>query len=253
MQSPGELKRRCDGYTVPASQTVPQVQAPPAGSIRRDPYYTIPSRDVESATARQLKEELDEGYSPTTQALVPLGMRFVKILGAGTQGTAVLFEMDDANGATRKIVAKYENVLEGEGPEDSGSDLDDVDADDVAIELRDEPHAMVEEKEHMRRQFIRGYDEDDQDPRMYLMEFIAGDPVPVKEELVPTDNGGLAIPPGDDVLAYKDTVVMIGDYDPDGVVFPHIQVPIFKVCTYFRKVRRSTAEGSLRYVEYMIR
>lgn len=77
-------------------------------------------------------------------------MRFVKILGAGTQGTAVLFEMDDANGSTRKIVAKYENVAEGEGPEDSGSDWDDVDADDVAIELRDEPHAMVEEKEHMK-------------------------------------------------------------------------------------------------------
>lgn len=27
---------------------------------------------------------------------------------------------------------------------------------------------------------------------------------------------------------------MIGDYDPDGVVFPHIQVPIFKVCIYLR-------------------
>ncbi|KAG6358288.1 hypothetical protein INS49_014172 [Diaporthe citri] len=161
---------------------VSQVQAPPAESIRRDPYYTIPSRDVESATARQLKAELDEGYHPTTQALVPLGMRFVKILGAGTQGTAVLFEMDDANGTTRKIVAKYEDWPEGEGPEDSGSDLADVDADDVANELRDEPHPMVEEKEHMKkmvgakhiiqRQFIRGYDEDDRDPRMYLMEFI---------------------------------------------------------------------------------
>lgn len=46
---------------------------------------------------------------------------------------------------------------------------------------------------------------------------------------------------------------MIGDYDPGGVVFPHIQVPIFKVCTYFRKVRRATTEVRLSYVEYMIR
>lgn len=129
---------------------MPQVQTLPVESIRRDPYYTIPSRDVESETARQLKTELEDGDHPTTQALVPLGMRFVKILGAGTQGTAVLFEMDDANGATRKIVAKYENVPEGEEAEDSGSDLEDFDADDVANELRDEPHAMVEEKEHMK-------------------------------------------------------------------------------------------------------
>lgn len=150
MEYPDELKRRCDRYTVPASQSVPQVQTLPVESIRRDPYYRLPSRDVESETARQLKADLDDGYHPTTQALVPLGMRFVKILGAGTQGTAVLFEMDDANGATRKIVAKYETVPEGEGPEDSGSDLQDVDADDVANELRDVPHSMVEEKAHMK-------------------------------------------------------------------------------------------------------
>lgn len=32
----------------------------------------------------------------------------------------------------------------------------------------------------------------------------AGDPVPLKEELVPTDNDGRAIPPGDDVLVNMD-------------------------------------------------
>lgn len=53
--------------------------------------------------------------------------------------------------------------------------------------------------------------------------------------------------------ASKDTLVMIGDYDLDGVVFPHIQVPIFKVRTYFRKVRRSTTEARMSYCEYMIR
>lgn len=46
---------------------------------------------------------------------------------------------------------------------------------------------------------------------------------------------------------------MIGDYDLDGAVFPHIQVPIFKVRTYFREVRRSITEARLSYVEDMIR
>lgn len=46
---------------------------------------------------------------------------------------------------------------------------------------------------------------------------------------------------------------MIGDYDLDGVVFPHIQVPIFKVCTYFLEVCRLTTDVRLRYIEYMIR
>lgn len=46
---------------------------------------------------------------------------------------------------------------------------------------------------------------------------------------------------------------MIGDYDPDGVVFPHIQVPIFKVCTYFHNVRMSTTDMRVSYIECMIR
>lgn len=32
----------------------------------------------------------------------------------------------------------------------------------------------------------------------------AGDPVPLREELVPTDDDGRAIPPGDDVLVNMD-------------------------------------------------
>lgn len=79
-----------------------------AGECHARTFHTIPSRDVEFEIARQLKAELQAGKHPTTQALVPLGIRFVKILGAGSQGTAVLFEMDDENGATRKLVAKYE-------------------------------------------------------------------------------------------------------------------------------------------------
>lgn len=35
-------------------------------------------------------------------------MRYVKILGAGSQGVAVLFEMDNADGTTRQVVAKYD-------------------------------------------------------------------------------------------------------------------------------------------------
>lgn len=46
---------------------------------------------------------------------------------------------------------------------------------------------------------------------------------------------------------------MIGDYDLGGVVFPHIQVPIFKVRSYCREVRRSTTEVYLSSVECMIR
>lgn len=32
----------------------------------------------------------------------------------------------------------------------------------------------------------------------------SGDPVPLKEELVPTDNDGRIVPPGDDVLVNMD-------------------------------------------------
>lgn len=46
---------------------------------------------------------------------------------------------------------------------------------------------------------------------------------------------------------------MIGDYEPDGVVFPHIQVPIFKVRIYFREIRRPNTKVRLSYVQYTIR
>lgn len=39
-------------------------------------------------------------------------MRFLKILGTGSQGTAVLFEVEDENRAKGKIVAKYHTPTE---------------------------------------------------------------------------------------------------------------------------------------------
>lgn len=77
-----------------------------------------------------------------------------------------------------------------------------------------------------------------------------GDQVPVREELVPTDDAGNHIPtPGDAIINLdmnynncKQTfnrssenmlrtgvLVMIGDYDNDPGVHPHDQVPVFKV------------------------
>lgn len=117
MTDPGALQQQVQALPVPRLQAVPQVQAP--ASVTREPYHNLPAREVESDIAQQLNADLQAGTHPTTQALVPLGLRFVKILGAGSQGTAVLFEMDDANGVTRKIVAKYENKDQGTG--DSGS------------------------------------------------------------------------------------------------------------------------------------
>lgn len=102
---------------VPRTNTV---QVSVAQDTKREPYHANPSRDVDPEVRRQLDEELQGGTHPTTQALVPLGLRFIKILGAGTQGTAVLFEMDLDDGTTRKIVAKYDTGEEEEGVEDEG-------------------------------------------------------------------------------------------------------------------------------------
>lgn len=96
------------------------VQVSVAEDTKREPYHELGSRDMDPEIKRQLDEELRGGTHPTTQALVPLGLRFLKILGAGTQGTAVLFEMDVDDGTTRKIVAKYETGEEEEGDEDEG-------------------------------------------------------------------------------------------------------------------------------------
>lgn len=96
------------------------VQVAVAEDTKREPYHANPSRDVDPEIRRQLEEELRGGTHPTTQALIPLGLRFIKILGAGSQGTAVLFEMDLDDGTTRKIVAKYDTGEEEEGVEDEG-------------------------------------------------------------------------------------------------------------------------------------
>jgi len=45
---------------------------------------------------------------------VPLGLRYVKILGAGSQGVAVLFEVDNGDGTTRQVVAKYDTGEEND-------------------------------------------------------------------------------------------------------------------------------------------
>lgn len=95
---------------VPRQSTVPQVTLPE--NVQREPYHTLePFAEDEDERARQL-EALQDGTHPTTQALVPLGMRFLKILGIGSQGTAALFEVDDENNAARKIVAKYHTPTE---------------------------------------------------------------------------------------------------------------------------------------------
>ena len=71
------------------------------------PYYRVVTREIDADLARTLNQQLQDGTHPTSKALVPLGLRYQKILGAGSQGVAVLFEMDGDDGATRKIVAKY--------------------------------------------------------------------------------------------------------------------------------------------------
>lgn len=114
---PEKLKEVYTQIPIPRTQTVPPIETPE--DVIRELYHLIPPRDVEPAIRDQLNSELQNGTHPTTQALVPLGMRFLRILGAGSQGTAVLFEMDDASGTTKKLVAKYDSPTEenddGEG------------------------------------------------------------------------------------------------------------------------------------------
>lgn len=102
---PEEIAEACAKLPVPRTST-PQMAAP--AMTKREPFRKIRPRDVDPEIARQLDSELQDGTHPTTEALVPLGLRYLKILGAGTQGTAVLFEMDADDGTTRKIVAKYD-------------------------------------------------------------------------------------------------------------------------------------------------
>lgn len=101
---------------VPRRSAVPDIPIP--DNVRRDPYHELePYAEDEADVAEQL-QALQDGTHPTTQALVPLGMRFLKMLGTGSQGTAVLFEVDDENRARRKIVAKYHTPTE-----DNNTDL----------------------------------------------------------------------------------------------------------------------------------
>lgn len=111
---PEEVAASCAKLTVPRTST-PQMAAPE--TTDREPFRTMRPRDVDPEIAQQLNSELQDGTHPTTEALVPLGLRYLKILGAGTQGTAVLFEMDANDGTTRKIVAKYDT-----GEEQNGAD-----------------------------------------------------------------------------------------------------------------------------------
>lgn len=86
-----------------------------ADQTNRQAYHEMAPRDIDPDMLAQLNTELRDGTHPTTKTLVPLGLRFLKILGAGSQGTAVLFEMDSDDGTTRKIVAKYESSGDDDG------------------------------------------------------------------------------------------------------------------------------------------
>lgn len=88
------------------------------GETTRDPYREQKARDIDPEILDQLNAELQDGTHPTTHALNPVGLRFLKVLGAGTQGTAVLFEMDADDGTTLKIVAKYDTGEERDDEEE---------------------------------------------------------------------------------------------------------------------------------------
>lgn len=96
-------------YPIPRA-AVPAVTR--ATQTRNYPYYQQASRDIDPELKSALNARLQAGTHPITRALVPVGLRYVKILGAGTQGVAVLFEMDSDDGITRRVVAKYDTGQE---------------------------------------------------------------------------------------------------------------------------------------------
>lgn len=102
---PEDLERVYSVLPVPREQ-VRRVAL--AQKTTRRPFNELKARDIDDGVLQDLNSELRDGTHPTTQALIPLGMRFLRVLGAGTQGTAVLFEVDGDDGTTRKIVAKYD-------------------------------------------------------------------------------------------------------------------------------------------------
>lgn len=123
---------RFSQYPIPRTEVPAVTRVAQAGTF---PYYQQPSREIDADLRSALNQRLQEGTHPTTQALTPLGIRFVKILGAGSQGVAVLFEMDNADGTTRQVVAKY----------DTGEDKD---PDDLRNPAND--YGLLSEKALMR-------------------------------------------------------------------------------------------------------
>lgn len=113
--APDPLVEMYSQFPVPRA-TAPRLQLP--DETKREPYYDLPPREIDPEILQQLNLELEAGTHPTTEALTPLGLRFLKVLGAGTYGTAVLFEMDNEDGTKRKIVAKYETG--GDDDEEEG-------------------------------------------------------------------------------------------------------------------------------------
>ncbi|KAG8158344.1 hypothetical protein KVR01_012105 [Diaporthe batatas] len=103
---------------VPRRSNVSDINIP--ANVQRKPYNKLPlfdgdgdededddeARERQAARQREI-QALQDGTHPTTQALNPLRMRFLKLLGAGSQGTAALFEITEENNQARKIVAKY--------------------------------------------------------------------------------------------------------------------------------------------------
>lgn len=109
---PEQTRATYINHPVPRTRN-PQIEV--AQDTDRQLYHEIGDRDIDPDMLAQLNTEMRDGTHPTTQALVPLGLRFLKILGAGSQGTAVLFEMDSDDGTTRKIVAKYDTGGDEDG------------------------------------------------------------------------------------------------------------------------------------------
>ncbi|KAH8756240.1 hypothetical protein F5883DRAFT_620343 [Diaporthe sp. PMI_573] len=168
------------------------------------PYYQHPNRNIDPELKSALNQRLQAGAHPTTQALVPLGLRYVKILGAGSQGVAVLFEVDNGDGTTRQVVAKYDTGEE--------NDPDNLRATQDGEGLSNEKTLM--------RLWLAGLKPE------------RGDRVPIREELVPTYHDGNLVQPQGNAIVNMDmnyNNIMIGDYDTDPGVHPHDQVPIFKV------------------------
>lgn len=74
-----------------------------AGAPR--PRYLGPS-PFEDRTKKHFQDEILKGKFDLIKLARPLGLQFVKVLGAGSQGVACLFSGADPNGAPRRLVIK---------------------------------------------------------------------------------------------------------------------------------------------------